>query len=224
MAAVKRGAGGGIRVGLVASLAEGFLAALLAEYHRRFPSVAVEIDEEASETNVAGVINGRLDIAFVTGLSSVPKCNSCHLWDERIFIVIPSTHKLAVERRLSWSQVREEVFLVSAGGPGPEIENYIIKKLSELGFRPRIHLQRVGRENLINMVACGYGVTLTTESTRGTSYAGVVVIPVGGASEIVSSSVLWRDANENPALKGMLDLSREMRSTRCPRQTTAGHE
>ncbi|QIB35263.1 LysR family transcriptional regulator [Ancylobacter pratisalsi] len=222
IAAVKHGGAGDIRVGLVASLAQGFLATLLAEYHRRFPSVTVEIDDEASETNVAGVLNGRLDVAFVTGIASVPRCSSCHLWDERIYIAVPSSHKLAAEKQISWSQVRNEVFLVSAGGPGPEIENYLISKLSGLGFRPRIHLQRVGRDNLVNLVACGFGVTLTTESTRGTGYRGVAFIPVEGASEIVSSSVLWRDANDNPALKGLLDLSRELRSTRSPRPTVVG--
>jgi len=134
MAAAQRGGGGEIRVGLVTSLADGFLATLLAEYHRLFPSVSVEIDEEASEASVAGVLNGRLDVAFVTGIASIAKCRSCHLWDEHIYIALPSSHKLAAEKQISWSQVRNEVFLVSAGGPGPEIENYLIAKLSGLGF------------------------------------------------------------------------------------------
>jgi len=223
MASGRRGFGGDIRVGLIASLSQGFLASLLAEYHRRFPSVTVEIDEDASEINVAGVLNGRLDVAFVTGVPRVPKCNSYHLWDERIYVALPSSHRLAAEQRLSWTQVRNEVFLVSASGPGPEIENYLIAKLSGLGFRPHIHLQRVGRENLVNLVACGFGLTLTTESTLGARCGGVAFIPLDATSEIVSSSVLWRHGNENPALKAMLELSKEMRSSLRFRTKRAEH-
>jgi DNA-binding transcriptional LysR family regulator len=51
----------------MASLAKGFLADLLGTYHRRFPNVEVKLEEATSQTNAAGVLNGRLDAAFILG-------------------------------------------------------------------------------------------------------------------------------------------------------------
>src|SRR3546814_2456409 len=49
------------------SLADGFLGAALARFHARYPNIDVKLEEATAQMNVAGVISGRLDIAFVAG-------------------------------------------------------------------------------------------------------------------------------------------------------------
>lgn len=206
----QRGNLGELRIGLMASLAAGFLADLLRSFRARFPRVTITLEEASSQLNVAGVLNGRLDVAFVTGEPTVAGCFTRKLWDERIIIALPSGHSQATSQIVKWDEVRDETFLVTADGPGQEIEDYIIRQLSNLGFRPTILVQKVGRENLLNMVANGFGLTLTTHSTIGTTYSGVTFIPIGGINECVSSSVVWPASSQNPTLKELLALSDAM--------------
>ncbi|MFG1423116.1 LysR family transcriptional regulator [Roseixanthobacter liquoris] len=207
IASTRRGEIGELRIGLMASLASGFLSDLLGTYRRKFPRVEVKVEEAASQANAAGVLNGRLDAAFITGSPKIPGCEAEHLWDEGIFVALPDGHLFASRVEVAWEDIREEVFLVSADAAGPEIKDYLMRQLSGSGFSPRISVQRVGRENLLNMVAKGFGLTLTTYSTLGAIYPGVVFVPIGAPAEKVGSSVIWSATNRNPALKRLLELS-----------------
>ncbi|MBN9532237.1 MAG: LysR family transcriptional regulator [Alphaproteobacteria bacterium] len=207
MALAQRGDVGELRIGLMASLASGFLADLLDTYHRRFPNVDVKVEEATSQANAAGVLNGRLDAAFIPGMPRLPGCEAKLLWDEQIFVAVPDQHRLAAHPDVDWEDLREETFLVSADGAGPEVEGILVRQLSGLGFHPKILVQRVGRENLMNLVGKAFGLTLAANSTVGVSYPGVTFVPVRCGSECVSSSVVWSAANVNAPLKQLLELS-----------------
>jgi DNA-binding transcriptional LysR family regulator len=207
MALIKRGEAGELKIGLMASLASGFLSELLDTYHRRFPHIDVKLEEATAQVNAASVLNGRLDAAFIPGNPRLPGCQTRPLWSERIFIALPEKHVLASTSDVDLKDVRGEVFLVTADAAGPEIEDFLVRKLSRPGFRPKILIQRVGRENLMHMVAKSFGITLTTCSTLGAQYPGVSFLPIRDATEAVSSSVVWSMNNENPALKRLLDLA-----------------
>src|SRR3546814_10763821 len=64
------------------------------------------------------------------------------------------------------------------------------------------------------MVAKGFGITLTTHSTVGAIYPGVSFLPISDAAQVVSSSVVWSETNQNPALKRLLELASSHASRR----------
>jgi DNA-binding transcriptional LysR family regulator len=206
---VQRGHFGELRVGLMASLASGFLADLFGAFHRRFPSIDMMLEEATSQANAAAVLNGRLDAAFIPGDPRLPGCRAEMLWEEKIYVAVPDTHPAASLQSISWDDIRDETFLVTAEAASPEIEDYLVRQLSSPGFRPRISIQHIGRENLLNMVSRKFGVTLTTDSTLGAVYPGVCFHPIGGTENVVSSSVVWSESNQNPALKFLLEMGRD---------------
>lgn len=203
---IRRGYAGDLRIGVMTSIASGFLADLFCRFRTRFPDINVRLEEASARSNVAGVVGGRLDVAFIPGAPESPGCLARQLWRERIFLVLPSWHALADRKNVGWEDVRGESFLVHADGAGPEIEDFLIRKLSSLGFHPRIVFQKVGRENLFNMVAQGFGVTVASYSALGTSYTGVAFVPAGDGSEYVTLSAVWPIDSPNPALKTLLRL------------------
>lgn len=203
----RTGGEGSIRVGVTTSFAHGGLSELLDVFHCRHPRVDLRLKEATAQANAAAVANGRLDAAFVIGVPQQPGCQTRHLWSERIFVALPKGHRLYESGAIGWDDIREEVFLVTADASGPEIADFIIRQLSDLGFRPRIVVQNVGRENLINLVAKGFGITLTSYATLGASYANVLFVPIGGTTDLVSSSIMWLASNPNPALKRLLEVA-----------------
>ncbi|WP_354202019.1 LysR family transcriptional regulator [Bradyrhizobium sp. JR4.1] len=73
----RRGHFGGLRIGLMASLASGFLADLHGAYHSRFPGIEIKLDEATSQVNASAVLNGRLDAAFIPGERDPSKRHPC---------------------------------------------------------------------------------------------------------------------------------------------------
>src|SRR3546814_17281265 len=89
IAATKRGDAGRLRIGLMTSLASGFLSELFDAYHRRFPVVEVKFEETTAQANAAGVLNRRLDDSFLPGYPQLPVFHTTALWSERIFNDFP---------------------------------------------------------------------------------------------------------------------------------------
>ncbi len=209
LALIKRGHSGQLCIGIMSSLASGFLAELFASFHRQFPAIDIKFEEATSQANAGSVLNGRLDAAFLPGEPRLPGCRAERLWEERIYVVLRDAPEIASKRSMAWTEIKDEVFLTSADCAGPEIQDYLVRILSSSGFHPRISIQHVGRENLINMVGRGFGITLTTSSTLGAAYAGVRFLPVISCEDTVASSMIWSLSNTNPALKLLVQLGLE---------------
>lgn len=215
IALVRKGLAGRLRIGVISSLARGPLADLLATYHERFPDVDLRIDEGSSQSQAVAVLNGKLDAAFLAGEPRLPGCESRHFYDDALLAAIPDNHSLSSHSRLTWDDLRDETLLVTADGSGPEVEGILLRRLSGLGFRPGIAVHHVGRDNLLNMVGKGFGLTLMVSAACGVRYPGVQFVPIEPA-EIVSWSVVWPKNNANPALKRLLELSVATMSSTLP--------
>ena len=107
---------------------------------------------------------------------------------------------------LRWDQLGAEVFIVSKMGPGPEIEDIVMRHLSELGRRPVIEPRAVQRGGLLGLVSLGIGITLVGTAEASVTYPGVVFRPL--ERELLRFSVIWTDDNDNPALRRFLGLVR----------------
>lgn len=214
MTAARKGELGTLKIGLFTSISSGFLNDFLAELRIKCPSVKLRVDEDTAEANIAGVVSGRLDLAFVSGAPQLPDCCSETFWHERVYVAMPSDHPLADRQTICLDDIRHDDFIVSASGPGPEIEDYLIKHLSSIHFRPNIVVHGVGRENLMSLVAKSFGLTLTLESSFGTIYTGVTFRPLADRSDTISTSAVWTSKNENPVLRRALELCAQIAGER----------
>lgn len=207
-ASTHRGDEGELQIGILASLTTGFLFSVLKEFRLRHPRIKLALHEGTAQDNLRRLAAGRLDVSFVTGHPQLPGHETELLWSERVYLVLPSDHELASRTEIGWPEMRDATFIVSEGGPGPEIHDYLVKKLSEPGFRPRVDIHNVSRESLLNLVALGYGLTLTSTSTLQTSASGVVFRPIAGDGEELPSSAVWSSANSNPVLHRLLQVAK----------------
>jgi len=203
---VGRGEEGLVRIGIFSSLASGFLARMLREYSDQYRNVRIDIIEGAPSDHISAVRLHKLDVAFVTGSPSLTDCDAAQFWTERVFVVLPDAHRLAERKSLHWKDLCDEEFVVSENDPGPEIQDFLIKNLADIGVRPSIERHRVGRDNLMQIVSFGRGVTLTSESTVATQFPGVVYRML--ESETLPFCAVWSPNNDNPAWRRMLSLVR----------------
>ena len=71
-----------------------------------------------------------------------------------------------------------------------------------------VELTYAGRDNLMQLVSFGKGLTLTSEATTGTMFPGITYRPRAG--EVLPFCAIWCPNNDNPALRRLLSLARSM--------------
>lgn len=197
---------GRLRIGVTASISSSFVRRLLTSWLREHPMVALEVVEAGPRENVAGVLERRLDVAFLTGNTLPPGCDHEHLWRDRVIAVLPAGHRLASQAETCIEELVNERFIVTEGGPGREIRDYIIRCASGLGLSPRVEFFAVGRETLISLVGLGLGVSLVSAAETGVVYPDVAFVPLSSAP--IPFSAVWSPDNDNPALRRFLSEAR----------------
>lgn len=202
------GRNGELKVGIIASLSRGALRDVVRQYVLDRPDVKVMFVEAERGELLTLLSHRRLDVVLASGRFPKVHGDSTVITEEPIYVAVHDADPLARRSRLSWDDVREAHFLVSATEPGPEIHEYLIQRLADLGHRPSVTRHRLGREGIMSLVGLGIGVSLVAEHWCGVRYPGVVFRLVGTPDEKIPFSLLWRPENDNPALRRFVSLAR----------------
>jgi len=205
---IGRGEEGVVRIGILSSLASGFLAELLRAYDTRYPGVRLDLVEGGANDHLGAVGQHGLDLAFLTGVAAPKGCCVTPLWTERIFVALSRSHHLSQRDAIGWDDLREQHFIVTEAEPGPETHNYLVRHLAKGGARLSVERCAVYRDNLLQLVAFGRGLTLVSEAASAASIPGVVFRPM--QADPVPFAAVWSAKNDNPALRRLLNLARTL--------------
>lgn len=206
-----RGEAGRLTVGFYTSLSAGNLRATLVAFQERFPLVQIHMVEGARHRLLAGLKNGSIDVAIVTGDPTPRAGPAMALWSERIIVALPESHPLAVNDIVHWTDVKGETFLLACYDPGPDVHDLLISKLAAPGERPNVVQHDVSRETIKSLVGAGFGVSLLCEACIGANYAGVAYREAqdGNGPSRIGYTALWDADNDNPVLRVFLKLLEE---------------
>lgn len=169
-------------------------------------NVDLQVVEGSPRDHISDVRALKMDLTFVVGTPRAPECVIEPLWSEPILVALAEDHPLASNELIEWPQLAFERFIVSRTDPGPEIHDFVVKKLSNLGLHPIVEPRPVRRDGLIALVGLGRGVSLVGSAEAGVTYPGVTFRPL--AAEMLPFSAVWSERNDNPVLRRFLSLSR----------------
>jgi len=190
--------------------------------HRRLTHIRVSLHEGTSEQDLARVTTGELDISFIAREPKLTGQKALRVWSESVHVALSADHRLTDHHELQWRDLKEETFLVTQRGAGPEIRDYLIRKLSAPGFRPKIDVHDVSRQSLLNIVAMGYGITLASSSIIGGTADGIRFRPICGDPELLPWTAIWSASNSNPALRYLLRIMNEVASSQTSKRRANG--
>jgi len=198
---------GTLRIGILTSLAGGFLRRLIHCYTVKHPKIAVDVHDGGRSEHLAAIHAHQLDVAFLTGNSSFEECESAELWRERVYVAMSEEHVLASEVRLDWPELKRERFIVSRSEPGPEVQAYIVRRAADYSTYPRVEQKNAFQDTLMNLVSLGQGITLVSAAWSAVSVPGLVLRPLTAREDIVPFSAVWSSRNDNPALRRFLTVA-----------------
>lgn len=192
---------GMVRVGIIVSIADGFMRDLLLAYSSRHPQVGIEVQDGGRRDHVRALRARQLDIAFFTGNDEITDCDTAELWQERVHVALPDTHPLAALDEVDWPLMRDEQFIVTCSEPGPEVHDYIVRRMANYSTYPRVEHKSCTQETLMSLVGIRQGITLVAAVWTSVERPGLVFRPLTAAEDIVPFSAVWSPENDNPALR-----------------------
>jgi len=201
---------GTLAIAFSTSLAGGWLQMVLGSFHRERPEVAISLLEGNATDQLLALKDRGCDVAFLAGTFEAPGADHETLWIERAHVALPTDHPLAESVFVAWDDLKGETFLVRAHDSGPGKDRWLAARLAPSGLPPRIIQHAVARENLIGLVAAGFGLTVVPASATGITHSGVVFRPIRDDSATIAVTAAWLPENPNPALRRFLSLARDM--------------
>nr|WP_256995401.1 LysR family substrate-binding domain-containing protein [Rhizobium sp. L1K21] len=198
---------GAIRVGLLTSLAGGFLRRLIMSYQREYPKVRVDLRDGGRDEHVASLRARDLDIVFLPCSTPVRNCECAELWCEQIHIALCKGHRLAGKAKLDWPDLCEEEFITSCHAIGPELHDYIAHRLAEHAPLPKVEIRCACFETLMNLVSLGQGITATSSAWTDVKFPDLILRPLSDPRDVLRFSAIWLAENDNPALRCLVSTA-----------------
>jgi DNA-binding transcriptional LysR family regulator len=169
-----RGEEGTLTVGFSGSVMFTELPASIQSYRRLYPKVELRLRELVTTAQIAALLNGTLDLAFLRDGDPTEGIRMTTLLKEKYVAVLPEAHPLAQRRSLSVKALKGEPFIMFARRMGPLAYDRTIACCERSGFRPNIVQDAPQWLTLVRLVAAGLGVSLAPACVARVAMPGAV--------------------------------------------------
>ena len=177
---VGRGEEGTLTVGFSGSVMFTELPGAIRAYRQRYPRVELRLRDLATSFQIAGLLDGTIDLAFLRDGDVTDGIELARVFREPYVAVLPEAHALAGARRVDVGELREEPFILFTRRMGPLAFDRTMACCEVHGFRPRIVQEAPQWATVMRLVAAGIGVSLAPACVATVGLPGVVYRPVTG--------------------------------------------
>lgn len=148
--------GGQVRIASFRSAATHLLPSVIAEFHRRYPSISVTIAEYRSDDGVEQALReGRVDVGL-TYVPTTPEFDSWDLWQDEYIALFPP--KAKIPDSITWADLTQYPIIMPH--PGDYCSILIRGHLTRLGQTIKAAYEIVEDSTIVSMVSQGLGATI----------------------------------------------------------------
>jgi LysR family hydrogen peroxide-inducible transcriptional activator len=152
---------GRLAVGAIPTIALYVLPELLGKFQRRYPKVIFEIFEDTTERLALRLEDGTLDIALASTCDDRPSLELHSLGEEALLLLLPKKHRLANRKRIKWSDLQSEKFLLLHEVHCLSVQ--VRRLLEDHHLRPELAVRGAQLVTIARLVATGLGVTVVPQ-------------------------------------------------------------
>ncbi|MBT2794507.1 LysR family transcriptional regulator [Paraburkholderia strydomiana] len=151
---------GTLRIGATTTPASYLLPYLIADFHRRYPEVALHT-ADGNTTDIIGAL-GLVDIALIEGPvgADLPPDTAVHAWrEDEIVAIMPRAHPLAASASgagVDLAALGAEPLIVREAGSG--VRQIVERAFARAGVPMRVALEIAGVEGVKEAVRAGMGI------------------------------------------------------------------
>jgi len=207
IAAAVDGREGRLNLAYTRSARGGAADALVTAFRNRHPRVDLRLQTGWTSHNIAELLAGRLDAAFVRPPLDVPGLSCRMMAQEELLLALPVGHPLARTRsRISRSRIAGEPVVLWPRANGPGMHDLITRQLwPDQG--PLVVRQEPDDEQLLLAVAAGYGIAPIPEGrARTLRVPGVRLRRLTAPTPVVGLGLAYHTGDASPTVNLLLDL------------------
>ncbi|GAA4617435.1 LysR substrate-binding domain-containing protein [Saccharopolyspora hordei] len=205
---VTLGQSGVIRVGFTATSAYGVLGGLLATVREHLPHVDVVLHELVTRDQAERLSGGSLDLGLARPPAARPELESRLLRAEPLLAALPEGHPLAAgSDPLDLSEFHGADVVMYSPTEARYFHELLVATFGRAGVQPT-YVQYVSQiHTALALVQVGLGSALVPATAARLHLDGVHFRPLQlPEPDPVELHLVWRRANDNPALHALLDL------------------
>jgi DNA-binding transcriptional LysR family regulator len=227
VALFSEGKSGHLRIGHTDDFQQGLLPRTLAEYHTEFPGVRVSLQQRPSARVIDQLLNGELDLGFVclpvSRLDTTIVMQA--LPSTPIIAVVPSTHPLADKKKIWLRELGDEPFYLLPTDMISGFSSQVSWLFAQAGITPRSNGKAETSNITAQIVANGFGVTLSSLSSTEVKIKGVSILQLRDSNSELELGLIYTSADSDlPLIQGFLGVLEQevdLQLNQPPRKTPA---
>jgi len=119
---------------------------------------------------------------------------------EPMVLAVPEFHRLAQVKQLDVQDVLDDPIVIFPRRIVPSLHDAVFGLYSAAGHLPVVAQEAIQMQTIINLVSAGLGLAWVPQSVQHFQRTGVVYRDVGRAAPRCETSLVWTQANIQPAL------------------------
>jgi LysR family transcriptional regulator, hca operon transcriptional activator len=191
-------------IGFLTGYEMDWLPAIMEILHTELPSTEVTIHSQDSPDLAAGLIRGKIDLAFLRPERQAPGLKFRLLRKDPLIVLMPHDHVLAARSSIRPQDIAGEIFIGTSATRAPTLRTAIDEYAKRTGIALKPQHQAENIAMAISLVASTGGISLLPLYAQNLLPKTVVSRPIQGAPPMVDLVVGYNEANTSPLLKFLL--------------------
>jgi LysR family hca operon transcriptional activator len=196
-------------IGFLTGYEMDWLPAVMGILRAELPSTEVVIRSQDSPDLAAGLIRGKIDLAFLRPEKQAPGLKFIPLRKDPLIVLMPRDHALAARSSIRPQDIAGQTFIGVSPIRAPTLWVVINDYVKPVGVKPDHQAENLAMA--ISLVASTGGISLLPLYAQNLLPKTVVSRPIQGAPPMVDLVIGYNEANTSPLLKFLLSKLDEIK-------------
>jgi len=198
------GLSGTLRVGLIAPVANAWLAAILRRFLKRFPGVQLSLFDLASPVQLQRLRAGELDTALLRPPVGHADLDYRFVGEAQQALAAPEGHRLARQRTLTWKDFDGEGLVMMHPTMQHGYYDAFLAACAKAGAKPFPVQYANDIQTKMWLISAGFGIAPTTATLSEVKRPGLVFRPLPPGLPPVQTALAWRRDDDSLALANFI--------------------
>jgi DNA-binding transcriptional LysR family regulator len=195
-----RGLAGTLRVGLVAPLANAWLARILRRFRSRFPGIQLSLFDLTSTEQLRRLTARELDAGLLRPPIGFPELDYKFVGEARQVLALPAGHPLARKRPLQWTDFHNQDLVLIQPEAQHGFYDAFLALCAKAGAKPRPAQYANDIQTKMWLISAGFGIAPTSASLAELKRPGLVFRRLPPGLPPIQAVLTWRRDDHSPAL------------------------
>ena len=197
---------GSLRIGFVSATATAWLADNLRRFHCKFPGVQLSLFDLTSTEQLHQLRGGELDAGFLRPPVDFPELECRFIEESSQVLALPANHRLVRKRKIEWSDFDGEGLVMMHPSRQHRYYDTFLEACAKAGAKPYPAQYAHDIQTKLWLISAGFGIAPTSSKFTESRRPGLVFRPLPAGLPLVQTVLVWRKADEAPALQHFLSF------------------